>query len=357
MKRLARRRSMFAFGTLSALIACGSIDDPSLKSETIETVSGALTGDATPANARVALVWRVGSASSWVVGSDVAVSNGKFTMPLSAPSASHYLPNEISSFADLGGATVSASADAGVSKASLALRPRDIVSGGTITEPLHAALAGFIVYVDRNGNRKLDLGQGPDLESADEIIGGNAELFLSYFKGGGALDYEKLRDKSGIRPHAGYNLAWSGEDRWLPLNVVELKITRGATLPASVCGSGDQDGGAVHIEDAGTDDGGPLPSRSAEGLSCSADGRFFVYSAPCPLVDGTNRLCPRSAVCPEAQSRSLVDGEAPPEDWPCEVTDVLYDGGPYGDSGVELDGGAYEDSGVTLDGGAFGDGG
>jgi len=62
------------------------------------------------------------------------------------------------------------------------LTPRDAVSG-QITKPLSAAVAGFVVYVDTNGNGRLDI-EGEYATPTDEVIGGNEELLLAYLRDG-----------------------------------------------------------------------------------------------------------------------------------------------------------------------------
>jgi hypothetical protein len=247
--------------------------------------------------------------------------------------------------------------------------PRDTAVGGTITEPMTAALAGFVVYADTNGNGKLDL-EGQYASSPDQILGGNKELILAYLKGGGALDYEKLRDKSGILPTAGFNVAWS-EGRWLPLNVVELKLDAKASLPSAVCssyttvsesssGSGGSggtnpseptvpvsvDGGAADGSSSDGSTGGYYPSPSDPTLLCSADGRSFTYV---PKGSGCTNLPPAPVglcagdtypiACAEPSGyQSLYPGQSTPPGWPCPVS---------GDS----DGGSADGSVIIKDGG------
>src|SRR4051794_12870995 len=82
---------------LAALTACGGISDPTRKgaAEPVATVSGALTGAAgAPGNARVALVWRNGKNGGPLVGIDVPVIDGHFTMGLALPPESCFFPAE-----------------------------------------------------------------------------------------------------------------------------------------------------------------------------------------------------------------------------------------------------------------------
>jgi hypothetical protein len=378
-----------------AAVACGGIADPTKGGEgRVATVSGALTGIAVPANARVALVYRkvtatMGSATTAVVevGSDAPVVNGKFSMSLGVPSAEYFsgvdgysISRSVGSPPPLADAPVpegspnvsppssGGSTSGGGAAFSPRLSPRDTAVGGQITEPMTAALAGFVVYADTNGNGKLDL-EGQYANSPDQILGGNKELMLVYLKDGGALDYEKMRDKSGILPAAGFNLAWT-EGRWLPLNVVELKLSAKAQLPSSVCNSysgydsvssssgsvgtadplpptvsvdGGSNGGS---SSSGGSSGGSsgssagyagYPSPTDPGLHCSPDGRSFTYSAPaseCPpsppppvgLCAGDVYETTACAGPGYGYGTSLSSDQPVPAGWPCPVAGGL-DGG------------------------------
>jgi len=393
----------------AAAFACGGISDPTLGgTENVATISGALTGTSVPANARVALVYRkvttssTGSVASVEVGSDVAVVGGKFTMNLGLPAADYFAAidgHSIKAVADsdstppsvgsstpdpappAGGTSSSGAAGSGV---STKLAPRELV-GGQITEPITAAMAGFVVYADTNGNGKLDL-EGQYASTPDQILGGNKELVLVYLKGGGTLDYEKLRDRSGILPATGFNLSWT-EGRWLPLNVVELQLSSTAQLPSPVCassygygsgsggssgssGSGEPfaeetpvpstadasagnsssssgGGGSSGTGSSGGSTGAWYPAAGSVGLVCSADGRSFTYDAgascppPTPAPVG---LCVGSGydatTCAGVRySTSLNAGDPVPANWPCTVAPDAIDGGPAPDSGA-VDAGA-----------------
>jgi len=382
MKRLPLLHSLggvASLGAIAALLACGGISDPTKGSsgERVATVSGALTGTSMPSNTRVALVWKVGTTGTYAVGSDVPVVDGKFTMALAAPPDSYLLAAEddYEGLSSGGSAPVveappeatdeapspppsesgstSSSGGGGQSFAfSNGLSPRDTVSG-QINQPLSVAVAGFVVYVDTNGNGKLDI-EGQWAKPIDDVIGGNKELFLAYLRDGGALDYEKLRDRSGILPHAGYNLAWD-EGRWLPLDVVELKISANAKLPTAVCSpSGpsyvDEVPAATPSSGSGWGPNG-YPDPNDPNLHCSPDGMSWSYTWPCetpepePVPVG---LCGASGVIlkptPSCGGSSrgggsgIVPGEPIPEGWPCPV--------PSEDGGAPIDGGSAPDAGM-----------
>ncbi|MBS2011667.1 MAG: hypothetical protein JST00_02040 [Deltaproteobacteria bacterium] len=380
---------LLASGTLAlAAFACGGISDPTRNgTERVATVSGALTGTAVPANARVALVWRKGGAGGLEVGADVAIVGGKFTMNLVAPPDSFHAPLEADEVSVIGssppsaggaaptdpspGSSTSGSPGTGTgggapkgassSKAvpgGMTLRPKDNATGTIITQPMGAAFAGFVVYADTNGNSKLDL-TGPYGDSPDTILGGNDDLILVHLQGGGQLDLEKLRDKSGILPTAGFNLAWD-EGRWLPLNLVELKLNPKEGLPNEVCGGSGIDypgssggvpepaplpdtppsssGSTSSGSSSGSSGwGGPYPAPGSPGLKCSPDGRSFTYQQPCPPPPpAPTGLCAgdgaSTSACAGGYGANLGPGQTVPSGWPCAVSEPV-DGGPAPDAG------------------------
>jgi hypothetical protein len=358
----------------AGVFACGGIADPTRGGESVATISGALTGTTVPADARVAVVWRKGNSGGFEVASDAPVVGGKFTLTLAVPPSSYFSSldddgygDSISGGSGSGGGSSSGSydppppppaePDPGSSTSGSggyegkSLQPQTTVSG-EITSPLMAAVAGFVVYVDANGNGKLDI-EGSHAGSPDTILGGNRELVLAYLQGGGSLDYEKLRDRSGILPQAGFNLAWERGERWLPLNVVELKISDRQGLPSGVCGGTSYYGEEPNVSppepvpdmDGGAAPGYPHPDDP--NLTCDPDGRGFSYyeSYTCPEPDPVPQgLCTRGYDVPSVGcggaggwGTRLADGEPVPPGWPCPVED-----------GGALDGGGYD---AGFDGG------
>jgi hypothetical protein len=372
MKRLSSNFSLMSMASIAAIatvVACGGISDPTKGSNIrVATVTGALTGTAVPSGTRVALVWRDVATNGYAVGSDVAVANGKFTMDLSTPPASYFFsPSSgaisISDGSD-GDSVPPAIDDTPVeapprnsekpSKAfdfANGIGARDTVSG-QITQPLTMAAAGFVVYVDTNGNGKLDI-EGRWASSTDEIIGGNKELLLTFLRDGGSLDYEKLRDRSGILPAAGYNLAWD-QGRWLPLDAVELKIESNVKLPTLVCervGSDESLAPRVPANDPDEGSNG-YPSPGDPNLHCSEDGYSYTYTPPpAPVTETPVGLCAvdhfdgSGVGTSGGGGESYKAGSTLPEGWPCPVESL--DGG----AGPVDDGGAFEDAGAAPDAG------
>ncbi|MEA2750104.1 MAG: hypothetical protein QOI41_4247 [Myxococcales bacterium] len=383
--------------------ACGGISDPTKGGEgRVATVSGALTGITVPANARVALVYRGNTAANAsshsvvVVGSDVPVVGGKFTMNLGVPADDLFSSVDAASVSTSAAPPIAegAPSSTGSSEPSVGtstsgspgafgaaqIAPRDLV-GGQITQPLTAAVAGFVVYADTNGNGQLDL-EGPYASSTDQILGGNRELFLVYLKGGGSLDYEKMRDKSGILPTAGFDLAWT-QGRWLPLTDVELTLTANAQLPSTVCAassgapdtvypspvssasdpagasggsSGTSGSAGVSATTDGGSGGGYYPSPSDPQLQCSADGRSYTYGdspTTCTTPPAPTGLCAgdvyTTTVCAGSTGygNALPPGAPVPDGWPCPTSTDL-DGGGAPD-GSTFDGGSAD--GGSADGG------
>ena len=334
-----------------ALLGCGSISDPSKNGEHTAVVTGALTGSSVPANARVALVWRTGTAGGLVVGADAPVIAGKFSMSLGEAADAYFVDADSEGVSD----TVSAAPDTNVSPPSSSssgssgtgaptpvpsgarvLRPMDAVSGG-ITNNLSAAFGGFVVYQDTNANGKLDIDD--KLVTTDTVIGGNKDLMIVDLRGGGALDFEKLRDKAGILPVAGLNLMWS-EGRWLGLDLVELKISATSRLPSEVC----YGGVSYTTDEPSTPSGKPLVP------TCSADGRSYSYVYDCPVyVPETPTLCNAGNVTETAcggtgSSTSLAPGEPVPSGWPCTVVDETDGGIDGGEFDASVDAGPAPDA-------------
>lgn len=409
---LSRPRSAVLLGAAAACMsmafACGGISDPTKEGEKVATVSGALIGTSVPAGARVALVWRTASSSStsggYAVGDDVPVVAGKFTMSLAVPAAAYFSsldsdtnfgdtpvatdvppPTRTDDSTGVGSTPGSSSSGSGGKAFHAVVTPKDNVSGTVITAPLSAAVAGFVIYVDTNGNGKLDL-TGAYASTTDTVLGGNRDLTLTYLKDGGGLDYEKLRDRSGILPTAGFNLAWISESRWVGLNLVELKLDATQGLPYSVCstsgsnsgsgggsvdpvastppssGTGGTFGGSPEPADpdapsgssssggGGSAPSGGYPDPSDPNLKCAPDGRSFSYQvvndcpAPTPAPEG---LCSNSygdiaiACAPSyGYGAALPSDGTVPEGWPCTVTG---DGGTV--DGGAADGGAADAGG------------
>ena len=371
---------------LFAAAACGGISDPTRKPEAVATVSGALTGTPAPANARVALVWRNGKKGGLAVGADVPVVNGHFTMSLAVPADGYFFPAEStqtsvkpgiggspSDSSGLGASGPSGSGGASGSTGAHSFTPLDL--NGTITAPLSVAVAGFVVYADANGNGVLDIA-GSTASSPDTILGGNKELFLAYLREGGSLDYEKLRDKSGVLPAHGFNLVWK-EGRWLGLDLVELSLSSSTQLPSPVCQMGSSsfdtvsDGSPSVVAtpssgppqvSGGGGSGGPngYPSPSDPNLVCAKDGLSYQYKyPPCtPPPSPPPGLCNGDTVayaCASSASAHLPPGQPPPAGWPCPAPGW----GVAVDAGVSRpDASAPRDAGPIIhDGGAAPDAG
>jgi hypothetical protein len=368
MPRTRRRAHLLFLAPLTALtaalaaVACGGISDPTHKSEAVATVSGALTGSPAPANARVALVWRNGKNGGVAVGADVPVVNGHFTMSLAVPADAYFFPAESSATptgSDTAPGLVSPpSGGTAGSTGSRSIGLEDL--SGQITTPLSVAVAGFVVYADANGNGALDL-TGSTASTPDHILGGNKDLFVAYLRDGGSLDYEKLRDKSGILPAHGFNLAWK-EGRWLGLDLVELSLASSVQLPSSVCQShgttfGDSSNSVTATPSSGPSVSGGrgpngYPSPSDPNLVCTSDGRSYHYKyPPCtPPPSPPPGLCNAPAVpyaCADSSSSSLAPGQTPPAGWPCPVAGAADAGVPSADAstGTARDGGAAPDAG------------
>ncbi|WP_394840974.1 hypothetical protein LZC95_28350 [Pendulispora brunnea] len=289
----------------AALLACGGISDPSRQENTL-SLSGALTGSDVPNGAHVALVWKSGADGSVAVAADAPVVNGQYSLTVETPPDGYFFTDE---------GSIGASGHDAVKTQSESV-------GGQVANPLSRAVAGFLVYVDKNGNGKLDA-------DADTVIGGDHDLSLTCFRGGASLAYEKLRDKTGAVPHPGFNLGWTGG--WLQFDHADLTLSSNATLPGIVCGgvlgrrNFPGDGGFGEDAGGGWADSGRggmvYPDRSDPRLHCAADGWSCEYDAVCPPPAAPS-LCNRggaSEECHGGWGEAVPLGGPPPAGWPCPI--------------------------------------
>ncbi|WP_394829972.1 hypothetical protein [Pendulispora albinea] len=220
------------------------------------SLSGTCTGAALPDGAHVALVWRVGRNGGVSVDADAPVIDGHFSLDVSAP-PNHYFMTDDDPF-PLGNIphrpppVEGPAPKPGFDTDEVSTR----TTGGQVTKPLSRAVAGFLIYVDKNGNGKLD----PD---GDHVVGGDQDIYLTYLRDGGPLTYEKLRDSSGGLPQPGFNLGWI-YGRWFPIEHLELKWTATASLPINVCPS--------KPNDSGGSGGGCRPCGGGSGSGGSGGG-------------------------------------------------------------------------------------
>lgn len=347
--RLAGKTALLA---LTVGVACGGLSSRSNGS--LASVNGRLTGDV-PSNARIALVWHKAT-GGLLVGTESSVTGGAFSINLAGPPPEEtffdnfYDGANTSSPPSAGGVApapvtegTDGNAGGGSSGSAKQLHTLGGSVSGTVSPPLTAAIAGFVIYADQNGNGHLDL-TSDDGQSPDEILGGSRDVALVYLRDGTDLDLEKMRDKSGQLPVRGYGMAALSTERWLPLTNVQLTLGV-KSLPNAVCQGptigGDVDPGASPIsteplpEDAsaGTDPapsgggsaGNSYPKPGDPYLHCSADGRSFTYGScwtTTPTPPPPPALCATyvDKVAPCAESGAALPAGVPvPADWPCPV--------------------------------------
>ncbi len=395
------RSFLFLSGlAIAAAVGCGSLANRNDSS--IATVSGTLTGTSVPANTRVALVWHAPD-RSWTVSHEAPVVNGAFSIDLtSAPADALFFSPTDSSSSDTppsqsfdspapDASTSTAPPSAGSSSSSSGgafggarIAPRDVVSG-SVGAPLSVAIAGFVLYVDSNGNGHLDI-SGDNGESPDQIVGGSDELALVYMRDGTSLDFEKLRDKAGQLPTRGYDLMWTAKERWLPLSNVELTLRSNNAFPSAVCEIGAiSGGGSVSLPSSGDVSAGgssgsggsggsagsvggytwasgstpapslqhgPYPSPGDPNLGCNKDGRGWSYSSCRTKSPTPNGLCGEYHTVPcDEYGAQLGSTDPVPPGWPCTVAvDGSADGGINDASAGPYDAGSY-DASSSSDGG------
>lgn len=221
---------------VTGLWACDSLSDPEKNNTTPEStarVMGALQGSV-PTNARVAIVWQ--TRDGLARGADVAVVDGKFSMDLGAPPEA-YLFDADDKVGPGGGEgdTPDPTTDGLPVAFDASIGTQTTANGTTTGLALRRGEAGFIVYLDENGNHELDFDE--NARAVETIVGAEKSLVLTFFADGTTFDYEKLGDGKSA-PHEGYNLYLVGEgngQHWFPLDSIQLKVGE-ASLPISVCG-------------------------------------------------------------------------------------------------------------------------
>ncbi|HEY8074812.1 MAG TPA: hypothetical protein VIF62_11900 [Labilithrix sp.] len=369
---------------VATAFGCGSLSntDPS-----IATVSGTLATPA-PSGARVALVWH-GPDKSWVVTNEAPVVSGGFSFDLTTapPDSLFFVPtandaqlpptvDNGSSGGSSGGSdtgTVSPPSSGGSTSGGGApqIRPQDVVSGG-VTGPLNAAVAAFVLYMDTNGNGAFDV-SGPDAASPDQILATSNELMLVYLRDGSALDLEKLRDKSGQLPSRGYSLFLTSQNRWVPLDEVDLKadqksfpydVCQATTLAAGSDTTVNATAGSEPVPSGGSsgsggttgpDNGyswssgnttppstthGPYPAKGDPNVQCYPDGRGWNYNActkpPSGLCGGYEPInC-------TGYGAQLGSSQTAPDGWPCDAAPPSTSGSSSSGSSGSSDGGSAD---------------
>jgi hypothetical protein len=260
------------------------------------------------------------------------------------------------------------------------LTPKDVASGA-VSAPLTAAVAGFVLYVDGNGNGQFDI-SGDDGASPDQVVGGQHDLVLVYLRDGSQLDLEKLADKPGHVPSRGYNLVLASLDRWVSLSSVDLTLGENdSVLPGGVCelsrgiasgdvalppsasdigpngASGGASGGATTVSDGGTGtlgstgttgyswgsasnpapslQHGPYPAKGDPNVWCSTDGRWWRYDSCRSGTVAPPGVC--GAYHPLAcndYGAMLGSADPVPAGWPCDATTSLSPPVPVPDGGA-----------------------
>ncbi|WP_394830296.1 hypothetical protein LVJ94_27690 [Pendulispora rubella] len=306
----------------AALLACGGLSDPSRQEGSL-SLSGSLSGTALPNGAHVALVWRSGASGNVTIAADAPVVNGQYSLTVETPPDGYF-------FTDDDDGTDAGPPPTGSSPGDLGLGTQGESVGGQVTDPLSRAVAGFLVYVDKNGDDELD--------ADDTILGGDRELSLTYFRGGASLSYEKLRDKTGALPHAGFNLGWT--EGWLQFDNADLTLSSKAELPGIVCGgglgprpfpdagtfdsgTGTFDAGRFDSGTGGQDSGGGTgsgyPDPNDPRLHCRADGRSYSYDPICQTVPRTLCSLHPAAQCEGVYGSGIPTGFPIPVGWPCPI--------------------------------------
>lgn len=212
--------------------------EPSGETDLSTVLQGSLAGNV-PEGARVAIVWAM-AGGGLVVGDQAPIVNGRFRIDPTPP------PGAVFEGGGAGNDGVNSGTGMGPVDSGIGLegfmrvsprtnKPIEGTVGESTNSTFQEAYAGFVVFVDGNGNGRFDIdpsyGAPPD-----PILGGNAGMQLAYFRGGEAADYGRREDWADRKPKPGYNLQLVEGD-WLKLDEVQLALDPEAKLSERVCGA------------------------------------------------------------------------------------------------------------------------
>lgn len=367
-RRLFTRPAFASLASLAAVAClapiaggCGSLGDVEHR-EPLAVIQGQLTQAATapattPSNVRIAVVWMNIDGSGYRATQDVkatpvfpssyrleltdpppreAMSTGeKQTTPSDPPTVPQEPPSS--------GTTPSPGADNVGTRSHVNNWP----SGFAM------AYGAVVAYEDRNGNGKLDLVDDGASSYVDRILGANEDLSLLYIEGTAPAE---AKDKKGHMPVQGFNIyrgigrscevddaTNSGsatlddtikpkseggpaipctEPEWLGMNTAyNLPLTADPKFSKIMCKSGGKTdtgsslSGGVSTPTPGPGPNGKYPSATDPNLSCSADGKTYVYTVCTTYSEG---LC-KGDVLTCTSSTWSMPGTTKPEGWPCNL--------------------------------------
>ena len=343
-----------AWLALPALLACGSIDDPSER-KPLAVIEGQLTQSQTApvlqsqSNVRIAVVWLGIDDRSLKSTQDVkaeAVFPSKFKLALTEPPPESAMirkdkrvddPNDSPTVPGQPPSSSGGSADPDQPppppKPAPSLRPQ--TSYKKWPADFGVAVGAVVAYEDLNGNGKLDLVEDDATAYVDRVLGINQDLFLVYTEGTNVPS--ELRDMNNASPALGFNLLHrkineqcSAEDcvvnvevKWLPIgSLYDLPLTAEPRFGDIMCRGKDGFGGgpdSVGEQAIGRPTvytpgpNGKYPAASDPNVTCSPDGKQFSYRT-CQTID--RGLCKGTTVTCSSDVYGW-QGAAPPAGWPC----------------------------------------
>ena len=346
----------FSLALALVATACGNLDSGD-QPAALATVQGQLTNPQsieTPSAIRVAVVWTSAAMNGGLtIAQDVEVEPvfpSKFRLALTSapPEGAMVHPGDEQGGEDPGGVDATPP-DPGPTESPDPAPPADpsgaapLDLGGGVARDVRLAYGTLVAYEDTNGNGKLDLVDSDAATFVDRVLGANPDLLLVFAEGN--VNHEELRDEHGNLPAKGYNLlsqkycmkdtlerADGGAAPELPAcqmdvgwksieTLYDLPISEDPRFADLMCTSGpgtsDGTGGGGSSGVPTTTDPGPAgyPTVGAEGLSCLAEGKSYLYTS-CVVIDrgpcqGTSANCETTHV-------GLPAGPTPPA-WPCTV--------------------------------------
>lgn len=343
-----------AWLALPALVACGSIDDPSERKPLAVIEGQMLQTQSAPAvqvqsNVRIAVVWLGIDDRSLKSTQDVkaeAVFPSKFKLALTEPPPEDAMIRKDKRFKDpndapsVPGQPPSGGGSAGSSggnpdpdqppppKPAPKLKTQSYKQWPA---DFGIAVGAVVAYEDLNGNGKLDLVDDNATQYVDRVLGINQDLFLVYVEGQNLP--EEMLPPNGSKPTPGFNLLHrivsecsktddscmpSVDIRWLPMSALyDLPLSAEPRLGDIMCKGEAGFGDSVSESSGYAGPPGTYPAANDPNLHCSPDGKSFTYEK-CETID--RGLCKGTiSSCQGYGSSWGGAGAGAPPGWPCPV--------------------------------------
>jgi hypothetical protein len=317
--------------------ACGSLDANPNVPPVLATLKGQLLHN-TPINQnnlRVAVIWMGIAPGQFNVAEDLPLPSNPFSFVIdidSPPPASAM--NGAAAFEGASPAPMSAfGSDAAV--------PPVMQPAPQVPSDFAMAIGAVVVYIDENGNGKLDLVPEDAGAFVDKIIAANQDMMLTYIQG--SVPPFLTQGVSGT-PSLGYDLLYAAEcmavpsmvtptpgldggvtitvtpdagpcsaPQWFGMDALyNVTVTSNPQVSALMCQSSSSSGseGVGPSSSPGNAQPAQYPAPGSPGLACASDGSSYTYTT-CTTQGG---VCSQEQTC---TSTSVARPTPVPAGWPC----------------------------------------